>query len=245
MCKELSTFIKNVRKDYRTVSETISKKDKRRCYRRIIGTLFFMLWSGISAPIIYPIWYLFRRPICKRVFRGTSWQEIEELFKVRDIESIKSKIKTNGRFFYWLWTYGDRKDPLGRGDLPKDYLNGKNTFWNRFRYCALRNPRYTSNYLSLRTGVIEDVEIVIDTRNFNIKHRSYGIGDVPDGMYFKWMKDTQGKWYFIYEDNNEKHIFYIGYVGLLYDDIGRSGGRFETSRRKTDDTYISGKIMII
>ena len=51
------------------------------------------------------------------------------------------------------------------------------------------------------------------------------------------MKDNNGKWYFIYEDNNANFIFYIGYTGLLMHDIGNSGGRFETSLRKTTSSY--------
>jgi hypothetical protein len=52
-------------------------------------------------------------------------------------------------------------------------------------------------------------------------HKSEGIGDSPDGIYFKWMLETNnGRWGFIYEDNNVENIFYFGNVGLLKKDIG-------------------------
>lgn len=243
--KEIRIFIRNLIKDYRDNSATniITKKDKKECYFRIVKTLLLMVWSGVSAPFIYPIWYIFRKQITNKIYRGTSWQEIEDLMNKCESELVKKKLKENGGcFLYWLWTYGDAVDPLGRGGMPEWY--GKNTFWNRFKYSAIRNPRFNKNYLDFRTGRIVNAIVVIDYRNFNYMHVSKGIGDSPDGIYFKWMKDHNNKWYFIYEDNNSSNIFYIGYTGLLYKDIGNLGGRFETSYRKTEKSYYK-KIMSI
>ncbi|NPV13023.1 MAG: hypothetical protein HPY57_14755 [Ignavibacteria bacterium] len=237
MFKEIISFIKNINKDYKDITSKVPKKEKAKCFKRIIKNLFIMIWSGISAPFIYPVWYLFRKPITKKIYKGTSWQEIEKLMADCETELAKQKLKANGKFLYWLWTYGDAVDPLERGGLPTDFRNGKNTFCNRFMYSAIRNPRFNINYMELRTGRITDVVVVIDERNFHYMHNSYGIGDSPDGKYFKWMKDNNEKWYFIYEDNNKKHIFYFGYTGLLMHDIGNKGGRFETSYRKTDGSY--------
>ena len=116
-------------------------------------------------------------------------------------------------------------------------MNGENIFWNRFVYSAIRNPRFNQNYIDFRTGEITNIITIIDNRDFNYMHVSSGIGDSADGIYFKWMKDNNGKWYFIYEDNNENSLFYLGYTGLLLQDIGYSGGRFETSYRKTEWSY--------
>jgi len=91
--------------------------------------------------------------------------------------------------------------------------------------------------MNFRTGKITEVIVVIDERNFNYMHKSYGIGDSPDGIYFKWMKDSNEKWYFIYEDNNKDNLFYFGYTGLLKNDINNNGGRFETGYRVTDSSY--------
>lgn len=237
MCKEIFIFIKNVIKDLKNKNSKVPKKEKYKCYLRVIKNLFYMLWNGISAPFIYPIWYIFRKSITKRIYRGTSWQEIEQLMTLCETKLVEQKLKYNGRFLFWLWTYGDAVDPLGRGGLPHNFRNGKNNFINRFLYSAIRNPRFNVNYLYLRTSTIIDREVVIDNRNFLYMHKSFGIGDSPDGIYFKWMKDKNNKWYFIYEDNNKKHIFYIGYTGLLYLDVGNYGGRFETSCRKTESSY--------
>lgn len=234
---EIKTFFKNVKADYKTSSKSVSKEEKKKCFKGIITTSIRMLWGVITAPFIYPIWYLFRKQITKVAYKGTSWQEVLSLMQANETVKAKELLKANGSFIYWLWTYGDCDDPLGWGGMPKDYLSGKNTFYNRFRYSALRNPRFNVNYMDFRTGRIVEVSTVIDNRDFYYMHKSRGIGDSPDGIYFKWMKDNNGKWYFIYEDNNVSNIFYFGYVGLLNHDVGNSGGRFETSYRVTESSY--------
>ena len=40
-----------------------------------------------------------------------------------------------------------------------------------------------------------------------------------------------------YEDNNKDCIFYFGFVGFLYHDVGNKNGRFEIAYRNTDSTY--------
>lgn len=232
---EIGTFIKNARNDFKNTTGLITKKDKSSCFKRIVGTIFRIIWNSITAPFIYPIWYFFRRKITKLVYNGTSWQEVLALMQNNETLLAKEKLKANGYFLYWLWTYGDCDDPMGKGGMPEWY--GKNIFWNRWRWGTLRNPRFNINYMDFRTGRIMDVITVIDNRDFNHYHVSHGIGDSPDGIYFKWMKDNNGKWYFIYEDNNANNIFYIGYTGLLNQDVGNSGGRFETSYRITESSY--------
>lgn len=235
--KAFYNFLITVKEDYQNTIKQSDKKLKKECFINIIRNLLTSLLSGITAPIIYPIWYLNRLEITTIAYYGTSWQEIEKLMYEHKPDIVKQLIKKNGRLIYWLWTYGDSKDPLGRGGMPENYRNGKNTFWNRYMFGAFRNPRFNINYLSFRTGPITTIFPVIDTRNFNILHKSIGIGDSPDGIYFKWMKDDSDKWYFIYEDNQSKYLFYFGYVDLLKDEIGKSG-RFETSYRIPTSTIL-------
>jgi hypothetical protein len=230
---EIRRFFKNLVKDYRSGLGP-PKKEKRRGYLRMTKLLFMNIWNGISAPFIYPVWYLFRKSITNKIYKGTSWEEINSLIIDNKTAEVKSILKKNGKFLYWLWTYGDLRDPLGAGELTGQ--NIKNNFWNRFWENAVRNVRFTINFMEFRTGEIILVFTAIDNRNFSYMHNSDGIGDSSDGIYFKWMLDTNNRWGFIYEDNNEQNIFYFGNVGLLKKDIG-SNGRFEVSYRKTDSSY--------
>jgi hypothetical protein len=196
--------------------------------KRTIIALVKLGWAKISAPFIYPIWYLFR----KQLEISYTWIGVKQLIDDNKIEHAKEYIKFGNRaYIYWLWTYGDLDDPLGRGGMPLNYKNGKNNFWNRYRYSAFRNPRFNMNYMELRTGEIVEHHVLVDTRNFDDMNPSPGIGDTPTGKYFSLFKDVEGKWYFIYESCNGKSLFYIGWVGLLEDPIGKNG-RFEISRRK-------------
>ena len=229
---EVKNFIKNLLSD----KDSIDRKDKIKCWSIIVINLFKIVCNAISSPFIYPMWYLFRNQITSSVYKGTSWEEIQNLMDTNQTEIVKQKLKSNGNLLYWIWTYGDSEDPLVRGGLPESY--GPNTFWYRFKYSAIRNPRFNDAYINFRTSEITEVVVVIDNSNFNFMHKSYGIGDSPDGIYFKWMKDNNGKWYFIYEDNNKDNLFYFGYTGLLRQDVGNSGGRFETGYRITDSSYI-------
>lgn len=229
--KEVGRFLKNLRNDYRS-SKGPSKKDKRKGYLRLTMLLFINIWNGLTAPIIYPIWYVFRKSITDKIYKDTTWQIINKMIDDNKTGDVKNILKNNGgNFLYWLWTYGDLRDPLGQGELTGS--DKKNTFWNRFFENAIRNVRFTTNFMELRTGDIVEVVTIIDNRDFTNMHKSSGIGDSPDGIYFKWMLDNNNRWGFIYEDNNAENIFYFGNTGLLKQDIGHNG-RFETSYRKTD-----------
>lgn len=232
---EFVRFFQTIKSDLKVSSNQISISDKKKCWNRIILNIFTIVWNAISAPFVYPIWYMFRKIITTNIYENTSWQEILKLMQSNETELAKQILLHNGKFLYWLWTYGDCDDPLGCGGLPNKY--GKNTFLNRFKWSAIRNPRFNINYMNFRTGKIVQVINIIDNRNFNYMHKSFGISDSPDGIYFKWMKDNNNKWYFIYEDNNSNHLFYFGYTGLLKYDIGFNGGRFELSYRKTKESY--------
>jgi hypothetical protein len=232
---EIKTFLKIIRLNiYHQNDVVVSKQDKINCCKKVVINLLEYVWNGVTAPFVYPIWYLFKNQITKKVYNGTSWEEISSLMSTNKISEVKNKLLVNGKFMYWLWTYSDSDDPLGKGGLPDVY---KNTFFGRFYWGAIRNPRFNFNYMEFRTQEITQVVTIIDKRNFNFMHKSFGLGDSPDGVYFKWMKDKNNNWYFIYEDNNEKNLFYIGYTGLLKQDIGQTGGRFETGYRNTDSSY--------
>jgi len=230
--KEVRQFIKILRMDYKTSGEDARAK-KRRAINKTIRLTFNQIWGGISAPLIYPIWYIFRKKITNTLYEGTSWQAVHKLVVENKIKDAKLIVQRKGMFLYWLWTYGDLRDPLGRGELPDDGYGGKykNNFIGRFYENAVRNPRFTINYMDYRTGTIVQSHTVIDTRNFDVSHSSEGIGSAPSGVLFKWMIDENDEWYFIYDDNNKDNLFYFGYSGLGKEDIGKNG-RFEIGYRK-------------
>lgn len=232
-CKEIKRFIKTLKKDYKS-NNGPNKKEKMSSYLRTIRMLFMYLWNGITAPIIYPFWYLFRKKIVAKAYKGTSWQEINQMVEQNKTLEVKKIIKSNGRFIYWLWTYGDLRDPLGRGEIMS---HKENTFWNRYWENGFRNCRFTINFMEFRSSNIVREIVVIDTRDYNYLHRSEGLGDLPDGIHFRWILDESNKWNFTYEDNNSENVFYYGYVGLHSDNIIGLFGRFETSYRKTDSSY--------
>lgn len=230
---EIRKFIKIMSKDYR--SETgPTKKEKSASYFRSLRMLFMYIWNGISAPIVYPFWYIFKKQIVSKAYSGTSWQDINKMVEENKTSDVKRIIKANGKFIYWIWTYGDLRDPLGRGELMDRKTN---TFWNRYWENAFRNARFTINFMEFRSAPIVEDHIVIDERNYNYMHKSEGIGDSPDGIFFRWMKDAENKWHFLYEDNNDKNIFYYGHVGMHKPVITGLNGRFEIGYRQTDSSY--------
>jgi len=235
---EIRNAYKTITADYKKIG-TVRQADKRLCYLRIGKNLLWSIWSFVTCLFIYPIWYVFRKSITEKIYRGTSIEEIKTLMDKVEIQQVEDKLKSNGRLLFWLWTYGDCSDPLGWGGMPEDYGSKKNNFWNRFKWSAIRNPRFNINYMYFRTGVIEQQIDIINTLDWQYWHKSYGIGSNPDGIIFRWVRDNNNKWYFIYEDNNDDHLFYFGYVGLYKHENGAIGqrGRFETSYRKTDSSY--------
>lgn len=179
--------------DYKSTPRVV-KPYKLNCYRRAFGHFLSTLWSVISAPLIYPIWYIFRERITMKLVN-------EDVYGA-DMNA----------FWRWVWTYGDLHDPLGRGGMPLDYRNGENSFINRFWYSAIRNPRFTYNFKYYITKPVQWINTPnIDTRNFENMISSYGIGDSPDGKLLQWFGGSL-YWYFIYENNTKESIYYFGWV---------------------------------
>jgi len=238
MLQEIRKAYKDIKADYRKIG-TIRQADKRLCYKRIVMNMLWGIWNAISAPFIYPIWYAFRKIITNKVYKGTSWQEIEAHILKAEIDLAEAKLECNGKFLFWLWTYGDCTDPLGWGGMPSDFKNGKNNFINRFIWSAIRNPRFNINYMYFRTGIIEEYIDAINTLDWQYWHESFGISGNPDGIILRWFRDNEYKCHFIYENNNDKSMFYFGYVDLYKHENGGIGrqGRFETSCRKTQYSY--------
>lgn len=231
--KEIGGFISTLKKDYKE-SDRESKKMKRAAFFKALNLTFNQIWSGISAPLVYPIWWIFRRRITETVYKGSSWQEVRQLINDNKIDEAKAIVSKSGKLVYWLWTFGDLRDPLGRGELPDDGYRGrfKNNFIGRFYENAIRNPRFTINYMDYRTGTIVKTWTPKDTRDWGKSVSSEGLGDSPVGVFFKWFIDDKGKWTFIYEDNNTQNSFYFGWCGLSGKNVVGKNGRFEIGYRK-------------
>jgi hypothetical protein len=210
--KKFLIMLKDLYRDYKQTSPGL-RSYKKACYRRAFGHFLSILWSVISAPFIYPIWYIFREKITR----------MEENERIHGDYAVSM-----GWFWRWVWTYGDLHDPLGWGGMPQDYRSGKNNFVNRYWYSAIRNPRFTYNFIYYLSSIIMWNEApAIDTRDFTKMIPSYGIGDSPEGKYLVWF-GTGAKWYFLYENNTQDSIFYLGWVG--HRQVG-SKARFEMAHR--------------
>jgi len=85
--KEVKNFISNIKND----TNSIDKKEKLKCWRRIILNLFKIIWNATSSLFIYPIWYFFRIQITKIAYKGTSWQEIQNLMNDNQTDEVKKK----------------------------------------------------------------------------------------------------------------------------------------------------------
>jgi len=218
--RKLIIFLKDLKGNYNTSPGYIAIA-RRACYIRAIGHIGSYSWSILTAPLIYPIWYIFRYRLAINIVLSVT--NVPD-----DMDHIKKQAKKYCNWFtYWLWTYGDLHDPLGRGGMPEDYRNGENSFINRFWYSAIRNPRFTYNFLHYQSEPIINTVVSLSERDYSVTYKSNGIKDSIKGRYLVWRYDGKGKTYFLYENNTDKSLFYIGWVGL--DNNSRS--RFEIGYR--------------
>ena len=69
MMKKLKKMFSGFKSDYKW-SYPSMKKRKMRCYRTVAWFTFMSFWNMITAPIFYPIWYIFRKQITKIGYGG-------------------------------------------------------------------------------------------------------------------------------------------------------------------------------
>lgn len=108
--KEVIQFFKDLKEDLK--SDNVPSKYKYACFKKIIKDLFKIIFNAITGPIIYTIWYIFRKKITERVYQDTGWKEILSLMDSNQPLMVKDSLQRNGKFWYWIWTYGDAEDPL-------------------------------------------------------------------------------------------------------------------------------------
>ena len=231
----------------------IIKTKKKQCYRLMLTWLAQQGRNTIVAPFCYTTWWRNKEKITKSVY-----DKIHPLIDDADSLSVNDAflwlneqvesgtfktvceeyLKTIGKFWYFIWTFSDIEDPLGRGGLPNDYKGGKNTFGNRFLYSAVRNPGGLRMHLYQRSDNITNQITTIDTRG-DEDAVSYGIGNQKLGTWLCWYVGENNELYLIYERATQKKVFYFGFVRTyVYNRKGKmveqNKKRFEVSLRTNE-----------
>ncbi|MDR1006907.1 MAG: hypothetical protein LBL74_08630 [Bacteroidales bacterium] len=241
----------NPTKEWIERNTKIIKAKKRQCYWLVVKWLLQQGINSVIAPIAYTIWWRDKNEITDKIYKAAlplinskdslSVNEVffwlnEQIEKGHYKAVCEKPLKSIGLFDYFIWTYSDILDPLGRGILPLDYKGGKNTFCNRFLYSAVRNPGSLQMHIYQRSDTIVNQVITKDTRIDEVA-KSYGIGNQQLGTWLCWYVDNKGKLYFIYERSTQKKVFYCGFVRTYLDDekgvaTEQNRKRFEVSLRK-------------
>lgn len=210
-----------IAKDY--FSDKANRKEKRDCYRRYLGLFFKTVYSQLTAPFMYILYYQNRQDITNDI------QDYYDEHNLTDMENIgmdivsgkvdKDSLKAYlGPKKYNLWLYGDTKRPVEDGGVPADYKNNLPLFLRRWLYCAVRNPRWNSTYVNNYSSYIDSIYSAYDTR-CGINTHNYGTGDTYLGKCLRWYIDKDGKWWFYYErtkqtEANQGNLFYFGAIGF-------------------------------
>ena len=119
----------------------LNTTSKKKCFKKALFHLLFVTIIGtITAPIIWPIFYLRRYKIFDKLK-----VPIEDYNT--SIPLNRSKVYLNW-FDYILFLYGDKADPLCK-ELPEFYElrhKGKPKFIKWFLFSAIRNPMFNYHY---------------------------------------------------------------------------------------------------
>lgn len=234
--KQETNMFKVLWEDY--WSNEANRPQKRECYITYSKMFFQSLYSQITAPLGYVVYYIFRKPITHR---------IENLYKEKQLGNIdnigkdilqgnitEEELKETLKLYYDIWLYGDTDDPLVSGGVPKDYKTNLPMSVRRWMYCGVRNPRWNATYLNCYSDTIMEIRTTLDNRQDIVTH-NYGTGDTKLGNWLRWYIDKQGKWWFFYENTkqtgkNKGKLFYFGAVGLSNKKDGPQGKKSKKSR---------------
>lgn len=219
-------------------SDPSHQKQKIDCYTRYSKLFFQTIYSQVSAPFGYPLYYAFRKPITKRLEK---FYQQHSLTNIEDVgqDIINGKIDKQelknylGFFYYNLWLYGDTSSPITDGGVPNDYKPNLPMFVRRWLYSGVRNPRWNATYINNYSSDIIAVKTVYDNRQDVLTH-NYGTSDTKLGMWLRWYIDKDGKWWFFYENTTKKsehkgRLFYFGAIGFG----NKSNGLQLDNRKKT------------
>lgn len=176
--------------------------------------MFVTLFGTITAPIFWPIYYVYRFKFYRKlnlVFAEYEYSSPEFLKK-----RIKESLNWWERFIY---LYGDKYSPTCE-KLPAFFMDkhkDKSWFQKYFIFSAIRNPCFNYHYLFMITkDEIQQespIKLITDERIEKVIG-SDGISPVRSGKHFFWRNDKQGNPYFCYRNNTEKQLFYLEYCGI-------------------------------
>ena len=206
--------------------------DRMRCYLRIPWILTLDVWRIITAPIVYPFYYVFFRK-----WLSKNWEEINKAVETKSFRLVRRAIIMRfGLFGYFIWLYGDKEDPMGNANLL-EWAGDGTKFWPRYKWAALRNPMFNLCLIgkAYNTAYIERSYVEYDRRCPDSWATSNGLGAQRFGSVKVWFKDIDGKWYFVWEYADEKKYQYLGWVGKL--DRDSNHARWEFAFRSTKSTY--------
>lgn len=202
------------------------KKKKRKCYMRFIYLFCRFFVYLITAPILYPIWYIFKSKIAWKLYRNfpisnyeeiygysyskfNEWLNIQIHYRLCDINKLKCEIKSSLSLIeYQLWLYGDIYNVESDGGIPANYKSHiKNTFIRRWCYSGFRNPKFNSVYLNFYAkSCIIELKTVYDSRTNQVA-KNYGTAYTRVGQILRWYVTDNGELWYIWDSTYKSRIF--------------------------------------
>lgn len=215
-----------------------NRSQKRECYKTYSKMFLQSLYSQLTAPFGYVVYYIFKKPITHRIENLYAEKQLNNIDNIgKDIlkgNITEEELREALKLYYGIWLYGDTDDPIVSGGVPKDYKTTLPMSIRRWLYCGVRNPRWNATYLNFYSDSIVEIRTTLDNRQDIVTH-NYGTGDTKLGNRLRWYIDKQGKWWFFYENTkrtkeNKGKLFYFGAVRLSNKEDGLQGKNSEKSR---------------
>lgn len=232
-----ASMIEYLIEDYFADTNKHVRQQKRDCYKRYCKFLLQSVHSMVYSPIMYLNYYYNREEITfllQSYYDDHGLEDIENIGK--DIvsgkiekDSLKAFLGENN---YRFWLYGDTKQPIENGGVPKDYKPNLPMFLRRYLYSAIRNPRWNATYIYNYSTNIDSIVVYKDSRN-DVVTKNYGTCDTRLGKTLRWYIDDTGKWWFYYErtkmlSESKGTLFYFGGIGFG----SREAGKVDKSNTK-------------
>lgn len=232
-------FIKVMYKWYRgdyepkvTKTTDLCMKDRLDVIVGYIRNRIDFLSHLVIAPIVYPIYYIFRNKINNKLFKLIkAKKDINDVYdyerylycslrfgSIYDRNICLDAILDLPCFYRFLWYSGDMLNVATDGNIPDDYKPSLPMFWRRWFYGAIRNPFYNRVFAKYIQGPITEIQEVFDTRGKQ-EVRSRGIGNHRVGERLRVYRCGRDENFFYYEHTYKLKLLgwrthYSGVVGI-------------------------------